>query len=312
MPMLQRFVARAVVAVAIAATVAAAAAQPATDERRTFTVGRGSALDVANVAGNVRISAGEGDVIVVETMRRLRGDSRRDGASTVRVEMTQVGNRVEVRARGSMSSRSSDVIDITVSVPADAAVIARSVSGHVALTGTSGESRLETVSGDVDVAKAGNVTLAKSVSGGVTLRDAVSAGTLTLSSVSGAIVASGIRAGGLEATSVSGGVRLGDVTASRVLAKAISGDIDFSGALAAGGRFEFTAHSGEVRLRLPAAASFDLSADTYSGRLTSDFPVTLRSTSGGRSSRTIRGVAGNGDAQLVVRSFSGSVTIGRQ
>lgn len=288
---------------------AAQAAAPTGDERRTFAVGDGATLDIANVAGDVRIAAGAGDAIVVEAVRRSRGD-RRDGAP--RIEMRQVGNRVEVRTRGSASRRSTGAVDYTVSVPRTAAVLARSVSGAVSLTGVDGEARLESVSGRVEALRA-NVALAKSVSGDVTVRDATTAATLTLTSVSGTVVVSGIRGRGIDASTVSGDVRLSDVTAARVFAKAVSGDIDFSGALAGGGRYEFTAHSGDVRLRLPAGASFDLQADTFSGRLSSDFAVTLRSTRTGRgATRALRGVAGDGAAQLVVRSFSGDVTLTRQ
>ncbi len=280
------------------------------DERRTFAVGDGATLDIANVAGDVRIAAGASDAIVVEAVRRSRGD-RQDSAP--RIEMRQVGNRVEVRTRGSASRRSTGAVDYTVTVPRTAAVLARSVSGEVSLTGVDGEARLESVSGRVEALRAANVALAKSVSGDVTVRDATAAATLTLTSVSGTVVASGIRGRGLDAATVSGDVRLSEVTAGRVFAKAVSGDIDFSGPLAAGGRYEFSAHSGDVRLRLPAGASFDLQADTFSGRLSSDFAVTLRSTRTGRgATRALRGVAGDGAAQLVVRSFSGDVTLTRQ
>ena len=280
------------------------------EERRLFAVGRGATLDISNIAGDVRITAEPGDSIVVQTTRRL-GDRRRDG-SAPRVEMSQVGNRIEVRARGSRSSRSSSAVDIIVTAPPGTPVLARSVSGHVALTGIEGDVRLETVSGNVDVVRAANVTLAKTVSGDVVLRDSGSSATLTLGTVSGSVTATNVRARGLEATSVSGGVRLEGIAAQQVLAKSVSGDLEFAGTLASGGRFELVSHSGDVRLRLPAAASFDLQADTFSGRLTSDFPVTLRSTRTSRSSRAIRGVSGDGAAQLVLRSFSGSVTIVRQ
>lgn len=288
---------------------AAPAAQVQTDrERRVFPVSAGSAVEVSNISGEVRIAAGTGDSVVVESVRR--GRSRGD---ELRLEMRQAGNRVVVRVTGSRSNRSGGSIDITVTAPRDAAVVARSVSGSVALTGIDGEARLETVSGNVDVIRAPNVALAKTVSGTVTVRQSASPGTMTLGTVSGSVVASDLKARGLDATTVSGTVRLERIDAQRVLAKSVSGGVDFEGPIAAGGRFEFTSHSGDVRLRLPAGSSFDLSADTYSGRLTTDFPITLRSTRSSRgASRAIRGVAGDGAAQLLLRSFSGSVTVGRQ
>jgi limonene-1,2-epoxide hydrolase len=285
-----------------------AATVPADRERRVFTVSAGSALDVSNIAGEVRIAAGAADAIVVESERRGR-----TATDDLRLEMRQIGNRVVVRVTGARSNRNTSTIDITVTAPRDAAVAARSVSGHVTLTGLDGEARLETVSGNVDVTRASNVTLAKTVSGTVTVRGSASAGTMTLGTVSGSVVGADLKARGIEATTVSGTVQLERVDAQRVLAKSVSGGVEFAGPVAAAGTFEFTSHSGDVRLRLPARSSFDLSADTFSGHLTSDFPITLRSTRGSRGpAQTLRGVVGDGAAQLVVRSFSGSVTIGRQ
>ena len=285
-----------------------AATEPADRDRRVFTVSAGSALDVSNIAGEVRVSAGPADAIVVETERRGRSTG-----DDVRLEMRQIGNRVVVRVTGARSSRTTSTIDITVTAPRDAAVAARSVSGDVVVTGLDGEARLETVSGNVEVTRAPNVTLAKTVSGTVTVRESASAGTMTLGTVSGSVVGTALKARGIDATTVSGAVQLEGVEAQRVLAKSVSGGVEFTGPVTAGGTFEFTSHSGDVRLRLPAGSSFDLSADTFSGRLTSDFPVTLRSTRGARgAAQTLRGVAGDGAAQLLVRSFSGSVTIGRQ
>jgi hypothetical protein len=291
----------------------ARSAQPAAEvqsdrERRVFPVTAGSAVDVSNISGDVRLAAGAGDSVVVETVRRgrRRGDQ-------LRLEMRQVGNRVVVRVTGTRSNRGTDTIDITVTAPRDAAVVARSVSGSMGLTGLDGESRLETVSGDVEVTRAANLTLAKTVSGTVTVRQSASAGTMTLNTVSGSVVATDLRTRGLDAASVSGAVRLDRVDALRVVGRSVRGGVEFHGPLTAGGRFEFTSHSGDVRLRLPAGAGFDLTADSFSGRLTTDFPVTLRSTRSSRgASRGVRGVAGDGAAELVVRSFSGSVTIGRQ
>jgi DUF4097 and DUF4098 domain-containing protein YvlB len=281
-------------------------------ETRSFTVGRGSVLDLANVTGDVTISGTRGDTIRVDSVRRPRGraDSARD--QQVEVEIRHVGNRVEVRTRHPRSGRTADTVDFTVTVPDDAAVTAKSVSGDVTLKSVGGDVRVESVSGSVEVAEAPNVALAKSVSGNVTVRDIASGGTLALDSVSGTVVATRVRARSVDAGSVSGNVRVSGVEAPHVAAKTVSGDVEVAGALARGGRFEFTSHSGDVQLHLPAGSGLDLSADSHSGRIHSDFPITLRSGRSGRSLRTIRGVVGDGSTVVIVRSFSGNVTLTRQ
>ena len=96
----------------------------------------------------------------------------------------------------------------------------------------------------------------------------------------------------------------------------MSGDIEFDAPLVKAGRYQFTSHSGNVRIVLSGGTGFELDADTFSGSVRSDVPVTLRSV--GRddrdrrrntSHRAIRGSSGDGSAILSVRSHSGSVVI---
>ena len=65
---------------------------------------------------------------------------------------------------------------------------------------------------------------------------------------------------------------------------------------------------------ITTGAPFELDADTFSGSVRSDVPVTLRSvgrTNGERrgSPRAIRGTYGDASAVLAIRSHSGSVVI---
>ena len=56
----------------------------------------------------------------------------------------------------------------------------------------------------------------------------------------------------------------------------MSGNIEFDAPLTKGGRYEFTSHSGNVRIVLSGNTGFELDADTFSGSVRSDLPVTLR------------------------------------
>ena len=100
----------------------------------------------------------------------------RGGQATARAAARrshQVGSRLEVRTiypRTAGRSLSASV-DYTITVPVDAAVSVKTVSGDVAVNGVRGEVRAETVSGDVDVVATPNLALAKTVSGDVRARD---------------------------------------------------------------------------------------------------------------------------------------------
>jgi len=299
---------------------------PETTDRvlQTFKVGADGALDLTGISGDVRVTGGSGSEIRVEATKRVRhrsADQAKRLLADLRVEMTNVNGRVEVRTlyprRGSYGERGiSARVDYVVTVPAGASVAVKSISGDVVVSGVRGEVRAETVSGDVNVDSSSNVAVAKTVSGDVTARDVGGATTLVLATVSGSVVASGLKVRALEAGSVSGNVRLSGMQVERVEARSVSGSIDFDAPLVRAGRYEFTSHSGNIRIVISGSTGFELDADTFSGSVRSDVPVTLRSV--GRedrdrrrttSNRAIRGSYGDASAILSVRSHSGSVVI---
>ena len=137
---------------------------------------------------------------------------------------------------------------------------------------------------------------------------------LVLSTVSGTVIGTGLKVRTLEAGSVSGDVRLTGSHVERLEARSVSGNIEFDAPLTKGGRYEFTSHSGNVRIVLTGNTGFELDADTFSGSVRSDVPVTLRSIGQSErerrgSTRAIRGTYGDASAILSVRSHSGSVVI---
>jgi DUF4097 and DUF4098 domain-containing protein YvlB len=205
-------------------------------------------------------------------------------------------------------------VDYTIGVPAGTAVTLKSVSGDLSITNVKGEVRVEAISGNVTVTNTPNVTIAKTVSGDVTARDIGTETTLVLGTVSGTVIGTGLRVRTLEAGSVSGDVRLSGSQVERLEARSVSGNIEFDAPLVKSGRYEFTSHSGNVRLVLSGNTGFELDADTFSGSVRSDLPVTLRALGNTESSRrgsnrAIRGTYGDASAILSVRSHSGSVVI---
>ena len=286
---------------------------------QTYKVGADGALDLSQIAGDVRVITGRNNEIKVDAIKRVRHRNAEEGKrllTQLRVEVTQVGNRIEVRTiypRTSGRGLSAEV-DYTVVVPQSAAVSVKTISGDLSVTGVHGEVRAESTSGNVDVTGTPNLVVAKTISGDVRAKD-ISATTLTLGTVSGSVIASALKVRALECGSISGDVQLSGLQVERLTAKTINGDIDFDGILARGGRYEFNAHSGDVRLVLANVSGFELDASTFSGSIRSDFPVTLRSNPGddprGRrmNNRAIRGSFGDGSAILAIRSFSGTVVI---
>jgi DUF4097 and DUF4098 domain-containing protein YvlB len=292
---------------------------------QAYKVTADGSLDLQNIAGDVRVTASRGNEIRIDATKRARsrdaGVTRRLLAD-LRIEVSQVGNRVEVRTiyPRTQGRNTSASVDYVISVPPSAMVTVKTISGDVSVADVKGEVRAETVSGSVDCSATPNLATAKTISGDVRARGITTTGTLALGTVSGSVIASALEARAIEAGTVSGSVQLTNVRADRVLAKSMSGDVEFDARLAKGGRYEFHSHSGNVRVMLADPSGFELDASSFSGSIRSDFPVTLRTTGGtnqdrnrrGNRNSAIRGTFGDASAVLSVRSFSGNVVISRK
>ncbi len=289
---------------------------------RSVKVGDGAMLDLSHLSGDVRVTGGTGSEIKIEGTKRVRHRDAEEAKrllEALRIDVNNFNNRVEVRTiyPRRTSTRGNSIsanVDYLIEVPAGVAVSLKSVSGNIAVANVRGEVRIEAVSGDVSITNTPNVAVAKTVSGNVTARDIGTQTALVLGTVSGTVIGSGLKVRSLEAGSVSGDVRLSGSQIERLEASSVSGNIDFDAPLAKGGRYEFTSHSGDVRVVLSGNTGFELDADTFSGSVRSDVPVTLRGI--GRtererrgSPRAIRGTYGDASAILSVRSHSGSVVI---
>ncbi|MFL5608884.1 MAG: DUF4097 family beta strand repeat-containing protein, partial [Gemmatimonadaceae bacterium] len=92
-----------------------------------------------------------------------------------------------------------------------------------------------------------------------------------------------------------------------------SGDVDFSGPIADGGRYEFNTHSGEIGLELPRDVGAQLSVSTFNGEIDSEFPITLKSGTdlgiGSAQAKRLTFTLGQGSARIVAETFSGNITI---
>ena len=108
---------------------------------------------------------------------------------------------------------------------------------------------------------------------------------------------------------VSGDVILTHAECERAALESVSGDIRYSGTFAKGGRYEFRTHSGDVFIYIANDVGFELEAETFSGDIESEFPLTMSDTN---SKREVNGVYGDGSALIEASTFSGSVTISKE
>jgi DUF4097 and DUF4098 domain-containing protein YvlB len=276
---------------------------------RQFKIGANGRLTLSNIAGEIVLSAASGDEVTLEAVKRT-GGARSELASVV-IDIDERPGRVDIRTRHTgRGDRAS--VDYTVSVPRGAAVDVSSISGNVRATNLQGPLRAQSISGTVVVSGSSNVEIAKSISGDVELSGSMPDARLTASTVSGTVRARDVRARGLTLSAISGDVEVTNVEAERLEGKSVSGDFVFAGAIARNARYEFSTHSGNVRLTLGGSAGFEVTANTFSGNIQSDLPVSVNAARARRSGRSMLSVVGDGGATLSVSTFSGDIVIRKQ
>lgn len=282
-----------------------------------YRIGRDGRVSISNIAGDIVVTAGSGEEVSVEAIKRTHGD--RDRLNAVRVQVDSAPTRVDIRTEYARGGNSNVSVDYTVTVPSGASVDLHSISGSVKVTGVRGAVRAEAISGSVSEIDTPNVELAKSVSGDVSLSGISTDGTVTAGSISGTITAKGLKARRAELSSISGDIVLTDASVSSLHAKSISGGFEYTGALLKGGDYDVNVHSGAIRFTLSSAAGFVLNADTFSGAIRTDFPVTIggRENAGDRGRRrmmgqSIRGRSGDGSATLTLHTFSGNIVLAKR
>jgi DUF4097 and DUF4098 domain-containing protein YvlB len=296
---LTRFVAAAAISAIFPLTSGAQDYSLRTQIDTTVRLDRGGTVDLSLISGKIRVTGWDRPEVKVSASIEsgmLRLDANPSRVSLSVEESDDSGRR-----------RRHDVGDARydVSVPRGARLILEGVSGDITAAGSQGEIEATSVSGDVDVANGIREVSAESVSGSV--HAAQINGNLRAETVSGDVRAESVT-GNLEATSVSGNIRLVGAQSKDVRTETVSGDIVYSGSIDAGGKYSFESHSGTLRLNIPRGAGAQFSVETFSGDVTTDFPITIPAHSG-RSEGRMEFTLGDGRARVTAQTFSGRIVI---
>jgi DUF4097 and DUF4098 domain-containing protein YvlB len=288
---------------------------------RTVRLGRDGTFSLENVSGDIEITGNSGNEVRIDAVKRVRHPDASEARAileALNIDVSERGGSVDVRteySRYRYRRGGSGSIDFTVSVPRDASVTLKSISGDVRVTNVNGDLRAESTSGDIVTSNVRRIRLAKSISGDVDIAEAAS-DDLRAESVSGEVIMRNVKARVLSLEAVSGDVRLTDIDAERVQSRSVSGNVEYAGRLAPNGRYDLQTHSGSVRVTPANAQGFEFEARTFSGSFRSDYPTTIQGDSlaprRGPGNRAVRGSIGGGGAMLTLQSFSGNITIVRR
>jgi DUF4097 and DUF4098 domain-containing protein YvlB len=316
------YAARLVVAALVGITLAVpAAAQNEITERfsKTAHLDQNGTFDLTNVTGDVVITGTSGRDVTIEAVKRVQRPNPRAARvllAMIDIQVTEQANRLEVRTIVPRPRNFPGAVDFTVSVPEDASVIVKTITGSIRASNVKGELRADTVAGSIAATGAQKLAALKCVTGDVEITDAAADDPVAASTVSGNVMVRGLRARAVQLTSVSGNIHIEDAQIERLMVKTVQGNLEYAGDLARSGRYEFNSHSGDIRLVLSGNTGFEVLANTFSGMVRSDFAFN-RGRSGAEGAavqgpRTLRGAFGDASAMVALRAFSGNISLARR
>ena len=195
---------------------------------------------------------------------------------------------------------------LLIMVPEGSSLEVECVSATIEISGVEGEIEVENVSGDVDIVGPCTSVDVDVISGTVTVVDPGKL--LSIDCVSGGVKARGGEAE-VSIEGVSGSIDLEFELFRNLSVESVSGSIDVTGDLAGSGSFSLDVHSGDVTLTVPANVSAEFETSSFSGDIKTDFGYEGHRTSKYAPGQELEFSVGDGDADVEINTFSGTIEI---
>ncbi len=273
---------------------------------RTLTVNGPVTLRVSTGAGYIHVSPGSDNQVHivghVKSSNSWWGGSSDDAVSRVASSppINQAGNIIRV-GEGSDDSMHHVAIDYEITTPANTMLTAESGSGDLQLSNLIGTVRAHTGSGSIHADKLGAGSRLETGSGSIEATNLM--GSTTLQTGSGEVRAQLASAGDVVAGTGSGSIALNNVQGA-IKAETGSGSLEISGQPTSPWKLE--TGSGNITLQVGGNAHFTLDAETGSGSIKTDLPLTMR---GSMDKHHVTGTVNGGGPTIKAETGSGDIRI---
>jgi DUF4097 and DUF4098 domain-containing protein YvlB len=257
----------------------------------SMAVTRGQRLEVNAYGGDIKVSAWDKNTVRVEA----------NGADRDRIQISSSATSLSVRTQGRHGPPSD--IDLKITAPAWMALNLAGVHTNVTVQGCQAPVSVETVEGEVKVSGGNGLVSLRSVQGSVALQGAK--GRISVNSVNEDVQVTR-STGDIMAETVNGEITLDVVDAATVDANTVNGDISYNGPVRNGGRYAFSTHNGDVTLTVAEGTNATVAVSTFNGEFESEFPVPISGTTKGKG---FNFTLGNGNAQVTLESFQGTIQL---
>jgi DUF4097 and DUF4098 domain-containing protein YvlB len=271
---------------------------------RNLTVAASPVLQVSTGSGDVTITAGNDNSIHihgrVKNSHNLFGGEGNVQAVCDRPPIEQNGNDVRIGKQHDDIYRHVS-IDYTIETPRATDLNASSgsgnldiadISGHVAASTGSGDIGARHIAGDAKLETGSGTIRAIGVNGGSHL--STGSGDIHLEQTAAGDVHAGTGSGSIDITGMNGGLTAGTG----------SGRIHVGGTPA--GNWKLETGSGDVRLKIDGGKGYELDAETSSGDIHVDQPITMQ---GSLNKHHVHGTVGGGGSMIRVSTGSGDMEL---
>jgi DUF4097 and DUF4098 domain-containing protein YvlB len=267
-----------------AAVLASSISLAQTRQEKRFSCGPRPTVSVINVYGPIAVHPGPGNQVVLRYV--LHSDK-------VEVDTEQSDDRISVESHLLQGANSdSGQVEYELLIPAESALMIHSNSGTLSAENLRGDISAEGAAAQVDLR-------------------AISDGHIHVKTLSGNIQLMDVRQVHVVANTVSGDVTLKNVDGPLVEVSSNNGKIHYDGDFGGSGSYKLNSHTGDIDARIPATASFDVTASSDKGQVDTDFPLDPKphSITVPEKGHSFVGRAGRAASSVLLHSFSGKIRL---
>ena len=284
--------------VALGLALSAAGAHAQRRIRRAVAADPAGAVRIHNLAGRVTVSGWSRDSIVVEGTVPNAADAFHLGVHGAAAKLgvwgpddgsvggAELSVRVPSGSRVWIKTAAADVVVRDVLGGVDVA----SVSGGIDVRGSPAEVYLESLAGTVVAEVNTRMLRARTAGGDIEVRGYVD---------------------DAQAYTVSGRISIMNKRVARGRFESVDGGIRYRGGMARGSSIEFITHDGDIDVFFPASLDAEIRVSSYRGSVENTLGGTLAPVPGGAGARDQSLVLGDGGAEVVIRTFRGTVRLQR-
>ncbi len=302
-------------------------------EERTFDFSPGGKVQVTGDAGFIRVESWDKNEVFLRYTKRVWESRRRDAErrlEDLQVEINDQPGQLSIRQIPEFQEKNRDFfdlfdpdrwghtrhsarIDFELRVPRQCHLILESDEGDVTVRAIDGEVRIDSDEGNVEAENLshGDVSV-QTDEGEIECRNLqLDDGRLSLGSDEGRIRASDIAARSVWGETDEGGFVLLRIDAGGGKLNSDEGDIELEAARFDEGTWNITADEGDVDLFIPANADAEVTLESNSGSIRSDFSLNRVSDKHDRIERHT-GRLGEGRGRLEVYTDEGDINLRRR